>query len=246
MKGMKMAGLIFITMCCASFIRAAPDTLDFDGITSNRDAMWHLSIGGGASIPLSGDYTLPVKILTVPGVPPSIFQYIFPELKGKLRNATVIEGQLTHRVTSFMDVGLLGGSETEHRLAFPSFLLGYDFPGFGVYPLPAAANFSLTVSKAVPIVNIGPWLRQGSLSYRPFVSAGVGWYYVDQQLWSANNTSLAWSRDDQYVGALAGAGVTFGLSDSGTVTLETRYEKIFNSGSPLSFFDPVLQLGYQF
>jgi opacity protein-like surface antigen len=102
------------------------------------------------------------------------------------------------------------------------------------------------VSKAVPILSLGPWLQQGRLNYRPFLVAGVGWYYIDQQLWSANNQVLEWSRADQYSGALIGGGVTFGLSENGTLTLETRYEKVFSPGGTLTFLVPALHLGYLF
>lgn len=219
---------------------------------------WDLSLSGGISTASGAQPTTTTAPADVT-LPYNGQEYglIFPSRTysvTRLSNGYSVQLAATRRVlTSWLMVGLQGGVSLGNKqqveqgeIPFETFdangnLLSMQEVGYNV-------DYSLLVYHVEPIVQFGPWIPLGNISFKPYVSFGGGLNQaVETVTLSAVGTDFQLERRATTAfGILTGAGVDLRLWNSGAIGAEYQYQRLISSSEDWYLGLPTLRFSYFF
>jgi hypothetical protein len=241
-----------------------------DKFFSDPDSIWSGSAGPSVmqsakpwTLSLSGGLSIVNKVSTAMDVPQVYITmqtanaiYYFP-FGPRTYSVTSFDNgysaliELTRHLTHWIDIGVQGGASFGHSTQVETGSLLWEFingnnVSFQVEPY--TVDYEALIFHAEPIVEFGPWIPMGRFAWQPYVSAGVGPNEIVEKIvvnTCAPALEAAW-RTTTAVGAIAGGGLNFRFSTSGSIGLEYQVQRIFTSPNQWTLSLPTLRASYLF
>ncbi len=211
---------------------------------------WSADIAAGASLPLGVEAYFP-PLYHIFLTESSILLIGTDSFTAKMDPSFLLSTSVSRKINSWSTLGLQVSYAFHHGLEVgreeleenANFLYGFTLNETFEY----GVSSSFKILEFTPLLRLGPGLLTSTSGLRPYALLGLGGFYVNQTAdieMDGHHLSF-YSNEQVYCGITLGGGLTW-TAQKAKVSLEGRYQRIYNPDIRLEFIIPTLRVSYPF